>query len=99
VALADEYVKRHLAEMTLQHFLSIFEVFGADLLRLWLIAFPRNIAGKALSIGDLLDAGDVPTWRTRATSPKPGRSPGWRSGSGSRSPNRTTVGCGNSCSG
>lgn len=60
-ALADWYTKRHLPEMTLQHFLSVFEVFVADLLRLWLTAFPKSIASKVLTVGELLEAGDVPT--------------------------------------
>lgn len=60
-ALADVYVKRHLPEMALQHFRSIFEVFVGDLIRLWLTAFPRNIAGKVLTVGEVLDAGDVTT--------------------------------------
>lgn len=59
--LAVEYITRHLPEMTLQRFLSIFEVFVADLLRLWLAAFPKTIAAKTLTVGELLDAGDVPT--------------------------------------
>lgn len=60
-ALAEQYLSRHLPEMTLQHFLSIFEVFVADLLRLWLTAFPKSLASKVLTVGELLEAGDVPT--------------------------------------
>jgi hypothetical protein len=60
-AQASQYVSGHLAEATFQLFLSIFEVFVGDLLRLWLIAYPRGIGGKTVKLEDALDAGDLAT--------------------------------------
>lgn len=61
VTLSSDYVSVHLAEATFQQFLSVFEVFVGDLLRLWLTAFPRSIGGKTVRLDEALDAGDLPT--------------------------------------
>jgi hypothetical protein len=59
--LSIGYAARHITEATFLQFLSIFEVFVGDLLRLWLRAFPRSIGGKTFKLEDALDAGDLPT--------------------------------------
>lgn len=55
---ARGYVAEQLAEATFQQFISIFENFFFDLLRLWLIAYPRNLAGKQVEFKAVLDAPD-----------------------------------------
>ena len=52
------YVDEQLAEATFQHFLSIFEIFFFDLLRLWLTAYPQNLGGKKVEFRAVLDAPD-----------------------------------------
>ncbi|AMV30133.1 hypothetical protein VT84_37415 [Gemmata sp. SH-PL17] len=61
VALAADYTGKQLLEATFQQFLSTFEVFIGDLLRLWLTAHPRAIGGKTVELKDALDAGDLAT--------------------------------------
>lgn len=63
--LATSYVANHLTESTFQQFLSVFEVFIADLLRLWFAAFPRAIGSKTVKLEDALDAGDLDTLVSR----------------------------------
>jgi hypothetical protein len=58
IARAPVYVSEQLAQATFQQFLSIFESFFFDLLRLWLLAFPRNLIGKKVDFKDVLDAPD-----------------------------------------
>ncbi len=55
---AQLYVTEQLAEATFQQFLSIFEHFFFDLLRLWLIAYPQTLASRQVSFKDVLDAPD-----------------------------------------
>jgi hypothetical protein len=52
------YVAEQLAEATFQLFISIFENYLFDLLRLWLMAYPRNLIGKKVDFKDVLDAPD-----------------------------------------
>lgn len=52
------YVASQLAEATFQQFISIFENFIADLLRLWLLAYPRSLSGKMVDFTTILDAPD-----------------------------------------
>lgn len=52
------YVLEQLTEATFQQFLSIFENFFLDLLRLWLMEYPRSLAGRKLDFKDVLDAPD-----------------------------------------
>jgi hypothetical protein len=61
ITRAAGYVADHLSSATFQQFLSIFEVFVGDLLRLWLTAFPRAVGGKTVKLEEALDAGDLPT--------------------------------------
>ena len=57
-AKARGYVAGQLAEATFQQFLSIFEDFIFDFLRLWLLAYPRSLVGKKLDFKVVLDAPD-----------------------------------------
>src|SRR6266849_5830764 len=57
-AKAKIYVSQHLTEATFQQFMSIFENFLFDLLRLWLLAYPRNLVGKKVDFQTILDAPD-----------------------------------------
>ena len=52
------YVTGQLAEATFQQFVSIFENYVFDLLRLWLIAHPHSLGAKELSFKTVLDAPD-----------------------------------------
>ena len=65
IALAVDYTGKQLLEATFQQFLSVFEVFVGDLLRLWLTAHPRAIGAKTVELKDALDAGDLPTLVSR----------------------------------
>ena len=58
VAKSIGYVKQQLAEATFQQFLSIFEIFFFDLLRLWLTAYPQNLGGKKVEFKAVLEAAD-----------------------------------------
>jgi hypothetical protein len=55
---AQGYVTNQLAEATFQQFLSIFEAFFFDLLRLLLVADPRSLSGKKVDFRAILDAPD-----------------------------------------
>lgn len=57
-AKARGYVAEQLAEATFQQFISIFENYFFDLLRLWLIAYPQNLMGKKVDFKAVLDAPD-----------------------------------------
>lgn len=52
------YVVEQLAEATFQQFVSIFENYFVDLLRLWLMAYPQNLLTKKVDLKDVLDAPD-----------------------------------------
>ncbi len=54
----EEYVRKQLTAATFQQFISIFESFFFDLLRLWLTAFPQNLIGKKVDFKPILDAPD-----------------------------------------
>ena len=58
VAKSGGYVKQQLSEATFQQFLSIFEIFIFDLLRLWLTTYPQNLGGKKVEFKAVLDAPD-----------------------------------------
>jgi hypothetical protein len=58
VGKARGYLAKQLAEATFQQFLAIFESFFFDLLRLWLLAYPRNLIGKKVDFKAVLDAPD-----------------------------------------
>jgi hypothetical protein len=55
---ARGYVAGQLAEATFQQFISIFEAFFFDFLRLWLLAYPRNLIGKKVDFKTVLNAPD-----------------------------------------
>ena len=57
-ARAQGYVAGRLTEATFQQFISIFEHFFFELLRLWLQSFPQNLLGKKVDFKDVLDAPD-----------------------------------------
>ena len=50
------YVVEQLAEATFQQFISIFENYFFELLRLWLIAYPQSLASKKVDFNTILDA-------------------------------------------
>jgi hypothetical protein len=58
---ARGYVAEQLAEATFQQFISIFENFFLDLLRLWLMAYPQSLSGKKVDFQAVLDAPDKHT--------------------------------------
>jgi hypothetical protein len=55
---ARGYVTRQLAEATFQQFVSIFENFYFDLLRLWLTAYPRSLGKKTVDFKTILELPD-----------------------------------------
>jgi hypothetical protein len=52
------YVRRQLAEATFQQFVSIFETYLIDLLRLWLTVHPESLGGKKVDFRTVLEAAD-----------------------------------------
>jgi hypothetical protein len=58
VQKAQGYISGQLAEATFQQFLSIFESFFFDLLRLWLRAYPQSLGKKVVEFQTILDAPD-----------------------------------------
>jgi len=55
---ARGYVAEQLAEATFQQFIAVFENYFFDLLRLWLMEYPKNLSGKKVNFEDVLDAPD-----------------------------------------
>jgi len=55
---ARGYVAEQLAEATFQQFITIFENYFFDLLRLWLMAYPQNLMGKKVDFSAVLNAPD-----------------------------------------
>jgi hypothetical protein len=55
------YVEEYLAEATFQQFLSIFETFFFDLLRLWFLAYPQNLYGKTVDFKAVHESPDKET--------------------------------------
>ena len=55
---ANGYVTEQLTEATFQQFLSIFEHFYFDLLRLWLTAYPQSLGKKTLEFRKILEMPD-----------------------------------------
>ncbi len=54
IARSQGYVARELAEATLQQFVSIFEAFLGDVLRIWLVAHPASLSKRQLTGEDIL---------------------------------------------
>ncbi|HUG92881.1 MAG TPA: hypothetical protein VML55_18715 [Planctomycetaceae bacterium] len=52
------YVAEQLAEATFQQFISIFENFFLDFLRLWLLRYPQSLSGRKVDFQAILDAPD-----------------------------------------
>ena len=55
---AREYIKWQLPEATFQQFISIFEAFFVDFMRLWLLAYPGSLGQKEVNFKDVLEAPD-----------------------------------------
>lgn len=55
---SNDYIKKQLTQATFQQFISIFENFFLDFLRLWLKAYPRSLASKKIDFQVVLDAPD-----------------------------------------
>jgi hypothetical protein len=55
---APRYVAQELASSTLQQFVSIFENFLSDSLRLWLLAYPQFLSKRQLSGKDIFSLPD-----------------------------------------
>ncbi len=58
VRKSRRYVAEQLTQATFQQFISIFENFFFDFLRLWLAAYPRSLIGKKVDFEAILDAPD-----------------------------------------
>jgi hypothetical protein len=56
--LTQGYVTDYLASATLQQFVSAFEAFVFDLLRLWLEAHPQSMGKKQVAVEDILGLPD-----------------------------------------
>jgi hypothetical protein len=52
------YIANYLTSATFQRFVSIFEDFFFDLLRLWLAAYPASLSRKQLDLGTVLNLPD-----------------------------------------
>ncbi len=55
---ARSYVAEQLTEATFQQFVTIFENFFFDLLRLWLVAHPKSLGAKTVEFRKILEAPD-----------------------------------------
>lgn len=55
---ARDYVTEQLAEATFQQFISVFESFFLDFLRLWLMAYPQSLSGKKVDFQVVLESPD-----------------------------------------
>ncbi len=55
---ARGYVAGQLAEATFQQFVSIFETYLIDLIRLWLTAHPESLGGRKVDFKTVLEAAD-----------------------------------------
>lgn len=58
VAQSQLYINRYLAEATLQQYVSVFESFMADFLRLWIAAHPNQLRDRKVDMVDVLAAPD-----------------------------------------
>ena len=57
-AKARRYIRRQLVEATFNQFVSTFETYLVDLLRLWLTAHPESLGGKKVDFKTVLEAAD-----------------------------------------
>jgi hypothetical protein len=60
VARSQGYTSSYLTAATFQHFVSIFEDFLFDLLRLWLATYPASLSDRSLKFGAVLKGGSIP---------------------------------------
>ena len=58
VSKARLYISDYLVSSSFQHFVSLFEEFFFDLLRLWLAAYPQSLSRKQLEFSTVLKASD-----------------------------------------
>ena len=56
---ARGYMTEQLTEATFEQFISIFENFLFDILRLWLTAHPQSLGGKQLIFREILETADT----------------------------------------
>lgn len=56
--LVQGYVTGYLASATFQHFVSLFERFVAELIRLWLTEYPGSLSGKQVDFRTVHDSPD-----------------------------------------
>ena len=56
--LAQHYITDYHMSFTFQHFVTLFESWFFDLLRLWLSAYPHSLAGKKVDFSTVLQASD-----------------------------------------
>ena len=54
--LAQDYITGYLVSATFQHFVSLFERFVFDLLRVWLTEYPLALSAKQLEFRTVVDA-------------------------------------------
>lgn len=79
LARAQPYVTDYLMSSTFQHFVSLFEDFFFDFLRLWLAANPGRLSKKQVEFGAILKATDREALLERRPNACYGGSPGTRS--------------------
>ena len=60
-AFSNLCIANYLTSATFQQFVSTFEDFLFDLLRLWLAIHPASLSDKSLKFGTVLKAGDIAT--------------------------------------
>ncbi|MCX7012109.1 MAG: hypothetical protein NTW86_06010 [Candidatus Sumerlaeota bacterium] len=58
LALAQRYLTVYLIPSSFQHFVSLFEDFFFDLLRVWLVAHAESLSKKQVEFGSVLRASD-----------------------------------------
>jgi len=56
--LSQRYVTGYLASTTFQDFVSLFEQFIFDFLRIWLVKYPDSLREKEVAFGKVLDSAD-----------------------------------------
>ena len=61
LARSRRYIAGNLASATFQSFVSIFEDFFFDILRLWLAAYPGSLSKKQLEFGTVVNAPNITT--------------------------------------
>jgi hypothetical protein len=61
LGLSQTYVTKYLTSSTFQDFVSLFENFFFDLLRLWLATYPGSLSNRQVEFGEILKAPDKAT--------------------------------------